>query len=102
MSVVVPAGVEAPEPSLEVVKVARLEISPVPQVAELVWLKMWTVKVPPLPARSVGPHVRVRGAPVMVQAGAGGVWESTLHDRRVLVGTTSVMVKPWASPAPVL
>src|SRR4051794_14600303 len=95
-----PVGLESPEPSLVVVKWARLSIAPVAQVAELVWLVMCTTKVAPPPARSVGPQVRL--PPAMVQAGVVGVWESTLQDRPVLVGSTSVMVKPWATPAPLL
>src|SRR3954469_22513343 len=78
-----PVGLESPEPSLVVVKWARLSIVPVAQVAELVWLVTCTTKVAPLPARSVGPHVRCWVAS-MVQTGAGGVWESTLQDRPVL------------------
>src|SRR5438270_482389 len=97
-------GLESPEPSLVVTKWARLSIVPVPQVIEPVWLVMWTVKLAPA-SRSVGPQVRVRGVPAMVQAGAGGaggLWESTLQDRPALVGTTSVILKPCASPAPLL
>src|SRR4051794_40980410 len=96
-----PVGLESPEPSLVVVKWARLSIVPVAQVVLSVWLVTWTTKVAPLPARSVGPHVRCWVAS-MAQAGVVGVWESTLQDRPVLVGRASVMVKPWATPAPEL
>src|SRR6476661_2177732 len=61
MLVKVFAGVDAPEPSLVVVKVARLATAP-PQVAVLVPEEMCTLKVLPGPGeanRSMGPHVRV-------------------------------------------
>src|SRR3954469_23019611 len=90
-------GLESPEPSLVVVKWARLSIVPVPHVVLSVALVMWTVKLAPA-SRSVGPQVRL--PPATVEDGVAGVWESTLQDRPVLVGSTSVMVKPWASPAP--
>src|SRR6266404_6026512 len=89
---------EAPEPSLEVVKVARLDT--VPQVVASVGLVMWTLKVLPGPgeaARSMGPQVRV---PVVIEQPVAG--EAIVQVRPALVGRTSEMVKPWATPAPVL
>src|SRR5713101_3998672 len=88
----------SPEPSLEVVKVARLDT--VPQVVASVGLVMWTLKVLPGPgeaARSMGSQVRV---PVVIEQPVAG--EAIVQVRPELVGRTSVMVKPWATPAPVL
>src|SRR5579864_8465554 len=99
VSPVLPGGLESPEPSLLVVKCARLSIVPVPHVVRSVGLVMWTVKLAPA-SRSVGPQVNTPAG--MVHAGVVGVWEATLQDRPVLVGRVSVMVKPWASPAPAL
>src|SRR5260370_669584 len=97
-----PVGVESPEPSLVVVKLAWLEILPVPHVVLPVWLVMWTVKLAP-EANPVGPQVMVMGLVTeKVQTGVAGVWVSTLQDRPVLAGTMSVMVKPVASPGPAL
>src|SRR5438094_436125 len=92
---------EAPEPSLEVVKVARLDT--VPQVVASVGLvrsEERRVGKEGGAGRSAGPQVRVR--PAIEQAGVVGVWEATVQVRPGLVGRTSVMVKPWATPAPVL
>src|SRR5437899_1071897 len=89
---------EAPEPSLVVVKVARLDT--VPQVVASVGLVMWTLKVLPGPgeaARSMGPHVRV---PVVIEQPVAG--EAIVQVRPELVGITSLSVNLWATAAPVL
>src|SRR5437588_756409 len=87
----------SPEPSLVVVKVAWLDT--VPQVVASVGLEMWTLKVlvAVVVPRSTGPQVRV--PVVMPQAALAGL---TVQVRPALVGRVSEMVKPWATPAPVL
>src|SRR5712692_9034244 len=72
---------EAPEPSLVVVKVARLDT--VPQVVASVGLVMWTLKVPVVAARSMGPQVRV---PVVIEQPVAG--EAIVQVRPELVGRT--------------
>src|SRR5437660_9035457 len=83
---------EAPEPSLVVVKVARLDT--VPQVVASVGLVMWTLKVP----------VRSEEHTSELQSRGQVVWRLVLEEAReeivqvrpALMGRTSEMVKPWA------
>src|SRR5438067_249799 len=87
----------SPEPSLVVVKVAWLDT--VPQVVASVGLEMWTLKV--------------LVSFVLTSTAGPQVYTLSLHDalpisgltvqvRPALVGRVSEMVKPWATPAPVL
>src|SRR5205823_5338792 len=98
------ASPELPEPSLEVVKLAWLATRAVQFVA-VVGLLMWTLKVLPGPgeaARSVvePPQVRVLVVvPVIAHAELVGLTDQLSP---ALAGSTSVMVKPWATPPPLL
>src|SRR5438128_58760 len=84
-------GLESPEPSLVVTKLARLSIVPVPQVMEPVLLVMWTVKLFPA-SRSVVSQVRVPAG--IVHSFPTRRSSDLLQDRPALVGTTSVILKP--------
>src|SRR5438093_1600383 len=91
----------SPEPSLVVVKLARLATVP-PQVAVVVGEEMCTLKLlpgPGLATRSMGPQPRVL---VVVAATAQAPLAVSLHDALpILAGRVSEMVKPWATPGPV-
>src|SRR2546430_1871780 len=93
-------ALESPEPSLEVAKWARLDTAAA-QVAVVVGLVMRTVKLAPAPRSGVGPP-QVSTPVAIAQTGVVGVWEATVQVVPALVGTVSVMVKPWATPVPLL
>src|SRR5436190_2064168 len=92
----------SPEPSLVVVKLARLATVP-PQVAVVVGEEMCTLKLlpgPGLATRSMGPQPRVLVVvPVIEQAPLAGL---IVQASPALAGRVSEMVKPWATPGPVL
>src|SRR5436305_2006244 len=94
---------ETPEPSLVVVKWARLETG-VTQVAVEVPDWMWTLKVLPGPGEAVrSPTLQVKTLGVtpvlMLQDALVGLIDQL---RPLPVGRLSVMTTPWATPAPPL
>src|SRR5438270_847898 len=101
----VPAGGDdTPEPSLEVVKLAWLEMAPVPHVVRSVVPETWTLKVlfgPGEAARSMGPQVRVWW-PAALPSGEQAALHAFPTRRSSELGKESLMVKPWAMPGPLL
>src|SRR5437764_913975 len=87
-------ALESPEPSLEVAKWARLDLAAA-QVAVVVGLVMCTVKLAPAPRSVVDFFLN--------GTATTEIYTLSLHDALpifqvvpALVGTVSVMVKPWA------
>src|SRR3954468_19174666 len=90
---------ESPEPSLDVEKWARLD-SPAAQLAVEVVAWTRTVKTlpgPGEPARSVPAPPQVRLVPAIEHAPLAGLIVQVRP-----AGRESVMVKPWATPGPLL